>query len=134
MNTELRGNATQSFWIGASYLLSICISQPVLYDLSRAMARTSVTLLSIVLFASGSLLCADAGSLIVLLVGRCVQGSGAGGLTVLSYAAMGSLQPQAASRYASVLSVSTAAGTVCGPLLGAVLSTKYTWVWRSIAH
>ena len=109
----------------------MCISQPILSDLSGAFPRTGITLLSILLFGSGSILCAEADSIIVFLAGRCVQGLGAGGLTVLSYMAMGDLEHKASLRYLSTLGVSIAAGTVCGPLLGAVLGTKHTWVRRS---
>jgi MFS family permease len=67
--------------------------------------------------------------MVVFLAGRSVQGLGAAGLTVLAYRGATGDSEQTA-RYLFTLAMFTAAGTVCGPLLGAVLSTKYTWVQR----
>ena len=66
----------------------------------------------------------------LLLTGRIVQGTGAGGLIVLSYAVYGSTDLESGSRpkFLAAISLSAAAGTVCGPFIGAALSDSHHWV------
>ncbi|KAF5852444.1 hypothetical protein GGP41_007840 [Bipolaris sorokiniana] len=86
---DLGGNATESFWVGASYLLSMCLAQPIVAQLTYMFWLKSLVLASIVMLGVGSLLCEGANGLPLLLTGRTVQGLGAGGLTVLSYSVYG---------------------------------------------
>jgi MFS family permease len=79
----------------------------------------------------GSLVCESAATIALLLAGRVVQGCGAGGLTVLSYALYGDLGAQRGLRFLTAISLSIAAGTVCGPVIGAALSNGDHWVSSS---
>ncbi|KAF9728583.1 hypothetical protein PMIN06_009459 [Paraphaeosphaeria minitans] len=129
ITADLGGNATESFWIGAAYLVAMCMSQPILARLSDVFDRRSIILASILMLGVGSLVCESADTTAVLLVGRTVQGFGGGGLTVLSYALYGDLEPRSGLRFLTALSLFIAAGTVCGPLLGAALSEGDQWRW-----
>ncbi|KAL5378643.1 hypothetical protein PMIN06_011500 [Paraphaeosphaeria minitans] len=129
ITADLGGNATESFWIGAAYLLAMCMSQPILARLSDVFNRRSIILASVLMLGVGSLVCESADTTALLLVGRTVQGFGAGGLTVLSYALYGDLEPRSGLRFLTALSLFIAAGTVCGPLLGAALSAGHQWRW-----
>ncbi|KAH8710286.1 major facilitator superfamily domain-containing protein, partial [Phaeosphaeriaceae sp. PMI808] len=126
---DLGGNATESFWIGASYLLAMCMSQPIMSRLSEIFQRRSIILASIMMLGIGSLVCESAGTIALLLVGRTIQGFGAGGLTVLSYGLYGDLEARDGLRFLSAISLFIAAGTVCGPLIGAALSNGHLWRW-----
>ncbi|KAF9730138.1 hypothetical protein PMIN04_007915 [Paraphaeosphaeria minitans] len=130
ITADLGGNATESFWIGAAYLLAMCMSQPILARLSDVFNRRSIILASILMLGIGSLVSDSADTTALLLVGRTVQGFGAGGLTVLSYALYGDLEPRSGLRFLTALSLFIAAGTVCGPLLGAALSKGHQWRWN----
>jgi MFS family permease len=109
----------------------MCISQPIVFRLSEIYNRRSAILASILMLGIGSLVCESAGTIELLLVGRVVQGCGAGGLTVVSYALYGDLGAQRGLRFLTAISLSIAAGTVCGPLVGAALSNGNHWVSSS---
>jgi MFS family permease len=87
-----------------------------------------VILASILMLGGGSLIGEDAQSMDLLLVGRSVQGLGAGGLTVSSYLTYGSLPLKIGDKFLTAVSFSIAVGTVCGPFFGAMLSHSSTWV------
>jgi MFS family permease len=130
-------------------LLSMCLSQPIVSRLSYIFNRKSIILASIMMLGIGSLVCESTSAMALLLTGRTIQGLGAGGLMVLSYALyvdleslygdlespyanseslygdMGSLS---APRFLAAISLFVAAGTVCGPFLGAALSGHHHWV------
>lgn len=106
----------------------MCMSLPILSRLANVFDRKSVILASIMMLGVGSLVCESANTIALLLVGRIVQGLGAGGLTVLSYALYGDLEPQDGLKFLTAISLFIAAGTVCGPLIGAALSHGNHWV------
>lgn len=112
----------------------MCMSQPILARLSDVFNRRSIILASVLMLGVGSLVCESADTTALLLVGRTVQGFGAGGLTVLSYALYGDLEPRSGLRFLTALSLFIAAGTVCGPLLGAALSEGHQWVSPCCTH
>lgn len=121
----------QSFWIGASYLLSMCISQPIASKFSLVFACRSTVLFSTMLVGIGSMLCERAQTMPLMLAGRSVQGLGAGGLTALSYALyarLESLGPGRGMGLVSAIALSNAVGTVCGPVIGAISAGNQDWV------
>lgn len=83
------------------------------------------------LLGIGSLVCDSADSLPLLLIGRAIQGLGAGGLTVQSYALYGDLEasdPGKGLNFLTAMSLCIAAGTICGPFVGAALNHGQNWV------
>ncbi|RYO04363.1 hypothetical protein AA0121_g12812 [Alternaria tenuissima] len=139
ITADLGGNATESFWVGASYLLSMCLSQPIVSRLSNVFLQKSLVLASIMMLGIGSLLCESADGVLLLLTGRTVQGLGAGGLMVLSYAVCGDMNKQSKGgsgsgsgsgpKFLAAISLFVAAGTICGPFIGAALSDNHHWRW-----
>ncbi len=66
----------------------------------------------------------------MLLVGRCIQGVGGGGLVGLTYVIisdMVSLRDR--GKWMSVISLMWAVGSVIGPVIGGVFAEKTTWRW-----
>ncbi|KAF3031205.1 hypothetical protein E8E12_001003 [Didymella heteroderae] len=140
ITASLDGDATGSFWIGAAYLLAMCISQPVSSRCSNVSGRKAVILTSGMLLGVGSLVSGDSESMILLLLGRTTQGLGAGGLTALAYVVYDDLDRSGLSSnegatnrvstmFLTAISCTVAIGTVCGPLIGAVLSHGSDWRW-----
>jgi MFS family permease len=84
ITTALSITSTQAFWIGTSYLLTSAVTMPFLAALSDIFGRTWVLISSLAFFTIGTLLCCRADDIVVLLVGRCVQGVGGGGIVALS--------------------------------------------------
>jgi MFS family permease len=82
--TDLNSNTTKGFWVGISYLLANAISMPLIAALSDIFGRRPCLFAAVSLFTLGSLLCCLARSIDILLVGRCFQGVGGGGIMILS--------------------------------------------------
>ncbi|KNG52824.1 MFS multidrug transporter [Stemphylium lycopersici] len=115
-----------------TFLVAIDVTSIVLaLSLSNVFLQKSVVLASIMMLGIGSLLCESADGMPLLLTGRIVQGAGAGGLIVLSYAVYGStdLEGESRPKFLAAISLSAAAGTVCGPFIGAALSDSHHWRW-----
>lgn len=84
--------------------------------------------LALLLFALGSAGCALAPSMPVLLIGRFVQGLGAGTLSALSFTQVRQLFPQALwARALAVISVMWGAATLLGPAVGGVFAEYHAW-------
>lgn len=71
-------------WIGSAYLLANGTSMPFWGKISDIFGRKSIFMIANVIFMVGSLIAALSKSLNMLLVGRAIQGLGAGGLSMLS--------------------------------------------------
>jgi MFS family permease len=128
ITADLEGDATQGYWVGASYLLASCISVPLTSNIIALFEHKSSVLSSIVLLGLGSLLGDYAESMDTLLVGRSVQGLGAGGLVMLAYAVYGDLEhSESAPRFLRGITCCIAVGTASGPFIGAVLGSGI-WV------
>lgn len=112
----------------------MCLVQPIVSRLVDVFLFKSLVLASIVMLGIGSLLCESADGLPLLLIGRTVQGLGAGGLTMLSYAVYGQMnkpnEPKSSNalKFLAAISLFVAAGTICGPFIGAALSNNHQWV------
>lgn len=70
-------------WIGSAYLLTYAALTPFWGKTSDIFGRKPVLLAANVVFFVGSLVCALANSIGILIAGRAVQGAGGGGLLVL---------------------------------------------------
>lgn len=79
-------------------------------------------------FALGSVACALAPSMPVMLVGRFLQGLGAGTLSALSFTMIRTLFPQKLwQRALSVVSAAWGVATLCGPAVGGVFAQFGAW-------
>ncbi|MGH6917384.1 MAG: MFS transporter, partial [Geminicoccaceae bacterium] len=79
-------------------------------------------------FTLGGLICAAAPTIAVLLIGRLVQGLGAGLALALSYACIRILFPERLwPRLFALISVVWAIAALCGPLVGAGLIALASW-------
>ncbi|KAG0078321.1 hypothetical protein BGZ90_005480 [Linnemannia elongata] len=71
-------------WVGTSYLLTNTATQPLYGKLSDIFGRKNTIISAILLFLVGSLICGAAPSMNVLIFGRALSGSGAGGMISLT--------------------------------------------------
>ncbi|RYP64785.1 hypothetical protein DL769_006530 [Monosporascus sp. CRB-8-3] len=128
--TGLHGNTTQAFWVGTSYLLVNAVVMPVMASLSDIFGRSICLTVSLVLFTTGTVLCCAANIMGVLLVGRCVQGVGGGGIHVLGGVIMTDIVPlRHRPKWFGVVLGAWALGLCLGPVLGGVIAEKTTWRW-----
>ncbi|KAF7915086.1 hypothetical protein EAE99_010282 [Botrytis elliptica] len=130
ISEALNGNAIEAFWAGTSFLLTSTIWQPVFIALSHVFGRRPLLLFSLFLFTIGSSLGGAAQSMPSLLVGRCLQGSGVGGILALTEALITDMVPlRQRGNAMALLGVVWALGSVTGPLIGGTLADRNAWRW-----
>jgi EmrB/QacA subfamily drug resistance transporter len=115
-------------WVVTSYLLAATAATPLFGKLSDIQGRRTIMLLAIGIFILGSLVCALAPSMSILVVGRSLQGLGGGGLIPIAQTIIADLltpreRPMAQS-YTSVVFLSA---SVLGPVLGGLLTDHLHW-------
>lgn len=81
-------------WIMAIYATGSLIAQPIAGRMSDARSRRMVFIAALIIFATGSIVCALSTSLGWLLFGRVIQSLGAGGLQPAAIALVGQRVPQ----------------------------------------
>lgn len=124
------GNLQLSSWIAIGYMLASAASVPVYGWLGDQYGRKPMLMTSLVIFALGSVICAFATSMPLLVAGRIVQGLGSGGLMSLSQALIGELvPPRERARFQGYFSSLFAISSIGGPVLGGVLVTYLSWQW-----
>lgn len=122
-------------WIAAGYLLAATVTAPLYGRLGDRFSRRAVMMGALLVFALGSLACAFAGSLTVLVAARVLQGLGGGGLMVLSQALIGELVPPwERPRYQGYFAIVFTASSVGGPLLGGIVVNHGDWRWLFLAN
>lgn len=124
--SESLGIATNiSIWMITIYTLAYAVSMPITGKLSDKYGRKKVYMISITIFATGSLLCGLSnyfGSYNFLLVSRVIQALGGGGIVPIATAYIGSSFP--AEKRGSALGLVGAVfgiSTVVGPSLGSFI-------------
>lgn len=127
---DLRGLDLYS-WVFSIFLLGSTVAMPVYGRLADLWGRRRLLLGGIALFTTGSLLCAVAPSMGVLVAARALQGLGAGGLVPLSLTVAGDLYTlEERARVQGYFSSVWGLASVVGPLAGAFLTIRFGW--RSI--
>lgn len=115
-------------WVVTAYLLAATAATPLFGKLSDIHGRRTIILLAIGIFIVGSLACAVAPSLWLLVVGRGLQGFGGGGLIPLAQTIIADLlSPRERPMAQSYTSVMFMIASILGPVLGGVLTDHLHW-------
>lgn len=117
-------------WVTTVYLVaSVVAATTVGAVLSRLGPRWSY-LVGLTVFGAGSLLCAVAPTMELLLVGRTVQGAAGGLLAGLGYAVINAALPQSLwVRASALVSAMWGVGTLLGPAGGGLFAQFGSWRW-----
>ncbi|KAG9062079.1 hypothetical protein KI688_006803 [Linnemannia hyalina] len=123
-------NFSDISWVGTAYLLTTTAVQP-LYGVAADLAgRKRAMMFACVVFLLGSALCGAAQSMIMLIIGRAVQGLGGSGIIALSMILVADIVPlRERGTYQALIALIFAIAAVLGPLLGGAFSDKVTWRW-----
>src|SRR5882672_4240 len=110
-------------WVVTAYLLSATVATPLFGKLSDIYGRRCMMLISISVFILGSVACALAPSMELLIVGRVLQGVGGGGILPLAQTVIADLlSPRERPLIQSYTSVMFLAASILGPVLGGLLT------------
>ncbi len=124
-------------WIFSVYVLANLIGTPLMAKLSDNFGRRAIYLADVALFAIGSAVVIAsglAGGFVLLLIGRAIQGFGAGGIFPVASAVIGDTFP--AEKRGSALGLIGAVfgiAFVIGPILGGVLLLA-GWQWLFVIN
>ena len=122
------GDVTNLSWVITAYLLASTAVAPVFGTLSDIYGRRAMVVISLSLFMAGSVVCALAPSLPVLILGRGLQGLGGGGIMpVVQTVISDVVSPRERGQYQAYLSGVWVAGGILGPVLGGVFAEHLHW-------
>ncbi|TIX35108.1 MAG: MFS transporter, partial [Mesorhizobium sp.] len=101
---------------------------PLYGKISDIYGRRPTVYAAILIFLAGSLVSAMAPNMLILVVGRAIQGAGGGGLFALTQTVIGDLvPPRERARYAAWISGTWAVASIAGPLLGGTFAEHLHW-------
>jgi EmrB/QacA subfamily drug resistance transporter len=115
-------------WVVTAYLLAATATTPLFGKLSDIHGRRTILLLSIGIFVVGSVACALAPAMWVLILGRALQGIGGGGLLPIVQTIIADLlSPRERPLVQSYVSVTFMSASILGPVLGGLLTDHLHW-------
>jgi len=124
-------------WTFTVYVLFNLIGTPLMAKLSDMFGRRSIYVLDVTLFAIGSLVVALSPSNLfaVLLVGRALQGLGAGGIFPVASAVIGdTFPPEKRGSALGLIGAVFGLAFLVGPILGGIILSFAGWEWLFIIN
>jgi EmrB/QacA subfamily drug resistance transporter len=115
-------------WLITAYLIASTAIIPLYGKIADIHGRRFTLLIAIVIYMAGSLACALAPNMLVLVLGRALHGLGGGGLSSLGMVVLGDVAaPKDRGRYYSYFSLVYTTSGACGPALGGFFAEYLHW-------
>ena len=115
-------------WVITAYLLASTAVAPVFGTLSDIYGRRAMIIVALSLFIAGSVLCAMAPNMPVLILARGLQGLGGGGIMpVVQTVISDVVSPRERGQYQAYFSGVWVAAGIGGPVLGGVFAEHLHW-------
>src|ERR1700682_2738340 len=115
-------------WVITAYLLASTAVAPVFGTLSDIYGRRAMIILALSLFVAGSVLCALAPNMPVLILARGLQGLGGGGIMPIVQTVISDVvTPRERGQYQAYFSGVWVAAGIGGPILGGVFAEHLHW-------
>jgi EmrB/QacA subfamily drug resistance transporter len=122
-------------WTMVGYVLGLATSTPMTGWAADRFGTKRVFIASVLAFTLGSLLCAIAPNILLLIIFRIVQGIGGGPLMPLTLTIMTrEAGPNRLGRVMALGAIPLLLAPICGPLLGGWLIRTYGWEWMFLIN
>src|ERR1700716_4055862 len=115
-------------WVITAYLLASTAVAPVFGTLADIYGRRAMIILALSLFVVGSILCAVAPNMPVLILARGLQGLGGGGIMPIVQTVISDIvTPRERGQYQAYFSGVWLAAGIAGPVVGGVFAEHLHW-------
>src|SRR6202045_1961418 len=115
-------------WVISAYLLASTAVAPVFGTLSDIYGRRAMIIAALSLFIAGSVLCALAPNMTVLILARGLQGLGGGGIMPIVQTVISDVvTPRERGQYQAYFSGVWVAAGIAGPVIGGVFAEHLHW-------
>lgn len=115
-------------WVVTTYLLTSTAVTPLYGKMSDIAGRRGTLLVAITVFVVGSVFCALAPNMLVLILARALQGLGGGGLISLAQTIIADIvSPKERPRYQGMIAGVFVTSSIAGPVLGGFMAEKLHW-------
>jgi len=123
-------------WLVTAYLIANTSITALYGKISDIRGRRVTLLIALSLYMLGSLVCALAPNIFVLILGRVLHGFGGGGLTSTGMVVLGDVAaPRDRGKYYGYFSITYTTAGACGPALGGAIAEYLHWsviFWMNI--
>ncbi|WP_258171068.1 MDR family MFS transporter [Paenibacillus sp. R14(2021)] len=117
-------------WVAGIYMLTMTSFMPILGKLADLYGRKRIYILSMSLFIAGSVVSGFADSMPILLLGRGIQGIGAGGLMPLAMVIFGdTFTVEQRAKMQGIFGAIMFIPQLLGPLIGGYFTQHISWHW-----
>ena len=117
-------------WVITSYMVANAILLPLTAWFENLMGRVNFLKTFVAIFTIGSLLCAVAPSLDMMVLGRVIQGVGGGPLMPISQAILISCFPfEQRGRAMALFALAVMVSSIMGPTVGGFIVDNSSWKW-----
>ena len=122
------GHSNYISWIVSAYFLAATATTPLYGKIADIHGRRPTLFAAVAIFVAGSVVCALATTMGVLVLGRAVQGLGGGGLMALAQTVIGDLfPPRERGKVSGYIAATWATASIAGPVLGGFITEHLTW-------
>jgi MFS transporter, DHA2 family, multidrug resistance protein len=130
--SEISGNLGATIedtsWVVTAYAIANVIIIPLTGFLARLFGRKKYYVISIIIFTISSYMCGQAGSLVMLVIWRFIQGIGGGALLSTSQGILfDTFEPSKRPMASAIFGMGIVLGPTIGPILGGIIVDNYSW-------